>query len=182
MVGGSTAGPGTDDEPLEQAVGGQSVRSVHPGPGHLPGCEKARQAGAAEHVGAHPATAVMGARDHRNRVSGGVDAGGAAGGVDGGEPACEILDAARVEEHALIPGLPQPGLDRRRDHIARGEVAQRVHAGGDRFTPRVAQHRTLAAQCLGDQRPAAGAARVEQHRGVELDELDIGDLDPGPQR
>ena len=48
---------------------------------------------------------------------------------------------------------------------------------------RVDEHGALAAHRLGDQRLLAGGVRAgPQHGRVELHDLDVGDLGPGPQR
>ncbi len=53
------------------------------------------------------------------------------------------------------PVSAQPGVDGRRDHVARREVAHRMHAGGDRIALPVKQNRALTADGLGDQRAPA---------------------------
>ncbi len=73
-------------------------------------------------------------------------------------------------------GLPHALVDRTRDDVARREVGERVHAGHERDTVAVAEHRALAAQRLREERPRH--RRMVQRRRVELHELEIGARDP----
>ncbi len=180
VPGSLTACPATDHEALQQAVGRQSVGTVHTGAGHLAGSEQARQSGPAVDVGAHPAAAVVRTRNYRDGLAHRVDTGITARGGDGREPLGEPLDGSGVEKDTLVSGLTQAGLDRSGHHVARGQVTHRVHARRHRLAAGIAQDRALTAQCLGDQRPPAGAVAVEQHGRVKLDELDIGDVHARP--
>ena len=77
-------------------------------------------------------------------------------------------------------GLPHALVDGARDDIAGREIRQWVHAGHERDTVAVAQHRALAPQRLREER--SGHRRVVQRRRMELDEFEIGARDPGAER
>ena len=170
--------------PSSKLLEAKPVGAVHPGAGHLARGEQPGQLGLAVHVGDDAAAAVVRPRDDRDGLTDGVDACGPARGGDGREPGLEAVDAAGVEVDARIAGGLQPRVDRGRDDVARRQVAHRVNTGRYRIALPVKQYRTLTADGLGDQRPpAAGLARPrEKHGRVELDELEIADRDPGPQR
>ena len=182
VPGSLAARAATDHQTLQQAVGGQPIGAVHTGPSHLAGGEQPRHAGSAVHVGADPAATVVRTGNDRNRSRRRIDTSLVAGSGHSREPLSEPLDGPRVEEDTLVPAGAQPGLDGGSHHIARRQIAHRVHSGHHRLAPGIEQHRTFTAQRLGDQRSAAGAIAVEQHGRMELDELDIGDVHTGPQR
>jgi hypothetical protein len=182
VLGGGPSGPTADDQSFQQAVGGQPVGAVHSGAGHLASGEQPRQLGAPVDVGDHAAAAVVRTGSHRDRLANGIDAGCLTRSGDGRESAREVVDAAGVEEDAFVAEHPQPGVDGAGHHVAGRQVAHRVHACGHRIALTVNQSRALAANRLGDQRPAAAGAAVVQHRRVELDELDVAHRGTGPQR
>ena len=159
MLGRGLPGAAADHQTFQQAVGRQPVGAVHPGAGHLAGGEQPGQLGPAVHVGDDAAAAVVRARHDRDRLPGGVDAGGPAGGRDRREAGLEAVDGARVEVDARVAGRLQPRVDGRRDDVARGQIAHRMHAGRDRIACRSTQHRAFAADGLGDQRPPAAGLR-----------------------
>ncbi len=106
----------------------------------------------------------------QHRVHAGLPAGGDDLARNGfGEP----LDVPGVEEYvvgAVAQLHPGDGLG---DHVARGQLGQRVHADHEPLAGRVPQQRTLPAQRLGHQRgcwPRKSGAQV-QRGGVELHEL-----------
>ena len=72
-------------------------------------------------------------------------------------------------------GLAHALVDRTRDDVARREVGERVDTGHERDAVAVAEHGTLAAQRLREERPRH--RRVVQRGRVELDELEIGARD-----
>ena len=89
-----------------------------------------------------------------------------------------------VEQHVVVAALAHPAVDRLGDDVARGEVGQRVVVGrDDPLAGEVDEDRALAADRLRHQRLLPGRAGAEpQRRGVELHELQVGDLRAGPQR
>ena len=174
--------PAADDQALQKAVGRQPVCTMQAGAGHLTGREKARQIGAAVHVGHHAAAAVVRARHHRNRFARRIDAGGTARRRHRREPPLEAIDAACVEIHTRIAGQGQPRVDRGRHHVARCEVAHRMHSGCHRMPLPINENRALTADGFGDQWAPAARITVVQHGRVELDELEIADRHARPHR
>ena len=76
--------------------------------------------------------------------------------------------AAAVDRAQVEPGLAAGG-DRPRDDVARRELV------GEAVAALVEQQGAVAAQRLGEQE-----AVVEERRGVELDELEVGERRAGP--
>ena len=151
----------THDEALEQAVRGEPVGPVQAGARDLPRRPEPRHPGPPVGVGDDAAARVVRGGPHGDRVAGEVDADRRARGGDRREARGDVRDARGVEPDVVDAERRDPPRDRRGDDVARGEVAERVHAGRDRGAGRVAQHRALAAQGLGDERGAAvGSAAV----------------------
>ena len=73
--------------------------------------------------------------------------------------------------------------DRPRHDVARREVGELVPARHDPHPGAVDEEGALAAHRLGDERLLAGRPLAEEeHRRVELHELEVGDPRAGPQR
>ncbi len=98
----------------------------------------------------------------------------------------EVLDeeglpqVSHVEEDAVVAAPLQLGVDAQRHHVARRQLAARVVALHEGLARLVAQDAALAAQRLADEE--ALRLRMVEHRGVELDELEVGDGRPRPVR
>ncbi len=173
------ADAGGEDQPLEQAVGGQAVRAVHAGAGDLAAGVEAGDVGAAVQVGADAARGVVRSRCDRDRLGDRVDPRLAAAGHDGREALQQELlaEVARVEQHVVHRLLQHPAGDGLRDDVARGEVGQRVVGRGEDAAPlRVDEERALAAHRLRHQRLLTRRPGAEvERRGVELHELQVAD-------
>ena len=104
---------------------------------------------------------------------------------DRGEALLEEVGAevAAVEVDVVGAGLAHPGDDRPCHDVARGEVGQLVLTLHEAHTLLVDEEGSLAADGLGDERLLTARALAEpEHRGVELDELEVGELGTGAQR
>ena len=177
--------PPRGHEPLGDRVRRQPVGAVHPGAGHLADGEQALDRGAPVEVGQHAAARVVRRGGDRHRLARQVEAGGAAGADDPGEPAGDEVGAEgrRVQPDVLLAGRAQVGGDGGRDDVARREVGQRVSAGHDPPSRPVDEHRALPAHRFGHQHLLTRGARAgPEHGRVELHHLHVGDLGAGPQR
>ncbi len=127
---------------------------------------------------------MLGGR-HRHRVRSEVEAVLGQAPDDAGEAAGEEVRAevAGVEQHVVGAGEAHPVDDAAGHHVPGGELATGVEVGHEPVAALVEQDRSLATQRLGDERLlAAGAAAQPQHGRVELDELQVGEDRPCPQR
>ena len=68
----------------------------------------------------------MGGRRHREPVAGGVEPDRAAGRPDRREAGRELVDGGGVEPQVVEVALDEPPADGLGDHVAWGEVGQRV--------------------------------------------------------
>ena len=105
--------------------------------------------------------------------------------IDGKRRVEALAHVRGVEEDVVVDAagrLGHPPADRRRHHVARGEVLLRVHAEHDPLAGAVVEDRPLAADGLADERLLAdGVGAGPHHGGVELDELDVAHRQPGAQ-
>ena len=134
--------------------------------------------GSAIEIGAHAAARIVRSRRNGNAVRGGVDAGRAARCGDRGKPLVEALaHMSRVEVHVIIDtgrALSHSGTDCRCNDIAWCEIFQRMHARHHPLAGRVVQDRTLATDCLADERLLPRwLSTTPQDRRVKLHELDV---------
>ncbi len=133
VLGCGAAGPATDDQPFQQAVGGQADWPRASRAGHLARGEEAGQFGAPMHVGdshRHSCNGAPGTTGMGWRV-GSIPADTHAAATVGKRPANREMPRASRYTHGS-PGGAQPGVDGRGHHIARGEVSHRMNALGDR--------------------------------------------------
>ena len=140
------------------------------GAGALAHGVEARQRGAAVVVHRHAAHRVVRRGSHGHRLAGGVDAHLAQRGGDVGKAA--QVHPAHVQAHRLLAALLQLPLDREGHVVAGREL---VH---EPLAPRVQERGALAPHRLGDQKAVAGTV-VAQRGGVELHELEVGQLGAG---
>ncbi len=127
---------------------------------------------------------MRGGRD-RDGLGHRVDAVGAAGGQDGREALLPHLRAEvpGVQVHVLRALLLHAAHDALGDDVAGGQLGQLVLPDHEPDAVAVDQVRALAADGLRHQGLLPlGVRAQEQHGRVELDELQVGDLGPGPQR
>ncbi len=121
----------------------------------------------------------MRGRGDRDGLVDGVDAVGAAGGEDRREAVLPHVGAEvpGVEEHVLGVLLLHAPHDALGDDVPGRELGQFVLADHEAHAVAVDQVGALAAHGLGDERLLALRVRAEeQHGGVELHELQVGDL------
>src|ERR1700726_2574651 len=108
-----------EDEGLEQAVAGETIRSVDTGVSDLAAGVETWDGGGAVEIGAHTADHVMRGGSNGNRVVGDVEAVLCAGRGNGGKahrgPSAE---RRAVEVHAPFSTAPELVPDRAGDHIA----------------------------------------------------------------
>lgn len=167
------------DEAFEKGVGGEPVRAVHAGAGDLSARVQAGDGRTAPGVGADAAGGVVGGRGDRHGLGDRVDAVAAAGGEDRREAVLPHVGAEvpGVQEHVLGVLLLHAPHDALGDDVPGRQLGQFVLAQHEAHAVGVDQVGTLAAHRLGDQ--GLLALRVgaeEQHGGVELHELQVGDL------
>lgn len=121
----------------------------------------------------------MGGRGDRHGLCDRVDAVGAAGGQDRREPLLPHLGAevAGVEVHVLGVVVEHAAHDALGDDVPGRQLGQLVLPQHEAHAVGVDQVGALASDRLGDQRLLALRVRAEeQHRGVELDELQVAHL------
>ena len=127
----------------------------------------------------------MGAGAHGDRFGDGVDAALAAHPQDRGEPLPPGggAEGGGVEEQVGLPGAGHVGVLGGRDDVARRKVGELVHPRHDPRAPVVDEEGAVPAHGLRDEDAAvAGSApsrRDDEHRGVELEELDVAGPRPG---
>src|ERR1019366_5629806 len=161
--------------PLQQRVARQPVGAVHPGAGHLAAGVEAGDGGRPVQVGDHAANGVVGGGSDRDGSQDGVDAIAPAGGDDGREALGEALaDAAAVEEDRCAAGPRHLFPDRPGDDVAGGQLSPGVGVEKEAAPVCVHDQSALATNRLADEE--GGGARQREDGGVELDELDVGDV------
>lgn len=173
-----------EHQSFEERVGGQPVGAVHTGARDLAAGVQTGHGRPSPQVGADAAGGVVRGRGDRDRLVDRVDAVGPAGRQDGGEAPLPHLGAevAGVEVHVLGAVQLRLAGDGLGDDVARGELRHLVLPEHEARTGRVDEVGALAPYRLRHQgllalRPGA----EEEDRGVELDELEVGDLRAGPQ-
>lgn len=167
------------DQALQEGVGGEAVRAVDAGAGDLSARVQAGNRRAAPEVRADASGGVVRGGRHGDGLGDRVDAVGAAGGEDRGEPGLPHLGAEvpGVQIHVLGAQLLHAARDALGDDVARRELGQLVLADHEADPVGVDEVGTLTAYGLGDQRLLALRVRAEEeHRRVELHELQVGDL------
>jgi hypothetical protein len=153
---------------------------VDAGAAHLAGGVEAGQAGRPVQVGAHAAHQVVRGRGHRDGRGGDIDPVLAQAGRDRREVVGQQLgrQVGQVEQHVVAVAAAHGRVDPAGHHVARGQLGPRVVGGHETLAVGGAQYAALAAGRLADQEARAGLRAVD--RGVELDELHVGHLGPGP--
>lgn len=167
------------DEAFEEGVGGQPVRAVHAGAGDLAARVQAGDGRTAPGVGADAPGGVVGGRGDRDGLGDRVDAVAAAGGEDRREAVLPHVGAEvpGVQEHVLGVLLLHAPHDALGDDVPGRELGEFVLAHHEAHAVGVDQVGALAAYRLGDEGLLAlSVGAEEQHRRVELHELQVGDL------
>jgi hypothetical protein len=144
--------------------------------------EQPRDRGAPVEVGGDATARVVRCGPHRHRLTHGVEAGSSARTDDGRKARGEVLDTPTVEEQGCIARFGQSACHRAGDDVARGEVREGVHTREHRPARGVADDRAGAAQRLGEQGPLARRTGLEEHRRVELHELEMAQGRPRTRR
>ena len=148
---------------------------MHPGASHLTAGVEAGDGGRPVQVGDHAADGVVGGGGDRDGLLDGVDAMAPAGGDDGREAFGKaVADAAAVEEHRCAAAPRHLLPDRPGDDVAGGQLAAGVGAEQEAPPVRVHDQGALATDRLADEE--GGGSRQREDGGVELDELDVGDV------
>ena len=164
---------GAEDHPLQQRIGRQTVGPMHSGTGDLAGGPEPGQRTGTIEIGDDATAQVMRRRGDGKPVATRVESGFFERTGDRGKAFDEMIESGRVEP-AMIDIEFEHAPGHRPTHlITREQFIDKLDTGG------VTQQRAMAAQRLGEQRP--GHAGMMQRRGMELDELDIGHRNTGPQ-
>ena len=153
---------------------------------HSPHAYRPSRRRATEQVGLDPARGVVLGRGHREQLGGGVDAELAAPRDDRREARARGTPPRGGGHRARRAPSPRSAMTSR---MARATTSRGARsASGWRPCHEAAagvvdEDGPLAAHRLGDQRLLTGGPLAEeQHRRVELDELEVGDPRAGPQR
>ena len=172
----------SEDEPLEERIGGESIGAVQARAGSLADGEEPGQRGLAVEVGAHAAADVVRRGHHRDGLLRHVDPEGEARLVDVREVLDEepLPEVPHVEEGAVVAAPLELAVDAAGHHVARRQLAARVVALHERFAGPVAEDPALAAQRLADEE--AFRVRMVEAGRVELDEFEICDGRARPVR
>ena len=174
-----------EDEPLEERVRGEAIGAVDTRARDLARGIQAGKRCPALVIGLDTTADVVLRRGHRQQVGGRVDAELTAARDDRGKALLEEVAAevAGVEEDVIGARLGHPAQDGAGDDIARREVGELVLALHETDAVLVDEEGPLAADRLGDQRLlTVGALAEPEHGRVELDELQVRDPRPRPQR
>jgi len=175
----SLTAPVRKDDALQKGIARQAVGPVQTRAGHLACRKEPVHAGLAVAVHHNSAAEVMGGGDDGNGLFGHVDAKTEAAVVDGGEAIHQItpVPMADVENHAVVAGFLELGVDRSRHDVPGGKACEGVvflHEGGAALE---LQDAAFAADGLADQE--GFGLGVEEAGGVKLDEFHVGDVRPG---
>ena len=141
------------------------------GAGALADREQALERGPALEVAVHSTDQVVGGGRDGHRLALGRQPRVPAGGEHVREPLA--VEVAQVEQHVVRAVGVHPVEDRDRHLVAGGELVGEPLARG------VEQPRTFAADRLGDQRTVMAGAGQRQRGGVELTQLEVGELGAG---
>jgi hypothetical protein len=173
-----------EDQALEQGVGGQPVGAVHSGAGALAaGVEPVEGVRPCRSVSTPPRRSAAPARPAAGRSPGRSRAHRHEATIEGKRCSRNSAEVARVEEDVVDPRSRMTREDGPRDHVTRREVGEFVPPCMIRAPVAVDEERALPAHGFGDERLLPGRSLAEeQHRRVELDELEVGDPRPGAQR
>ncbi len=173
---GSPGGAPAEDNRLQQAVAGQAVGAVDTGAGRLAAGEQTGYGGRAHQVTADTADHVVGCRSDRDKVGGDVHPQPQAGGVDLGEAAANPIRAQVTDVEEDVVGVVTLHLrpDGAGDHVAGRQLGLRVALHHEAPAAGVDQDAAFAAHRLADQE--AGRPLFPERRGVELEELHVGEL------
>ncbi len=179
------AAPG-EDEGFEEGVRGQAVGAVDAGAGDFADGVEARDAGAAEEVGADAAHPVVRGGGDGDGFVGPVKVAGAGFGVDGGEALREVGGGLRgdIEEDGLVVLGGHLAGDAAGDDVAGGEFGGGVDVLHEAAVVVVEKGRAFAADGLGDEEGSGGGGLQVgggEGGGVELVELEVGEVRAGAE-
>jgi hypothetical protein len=125
----------------------------------------------------------MRSRSNRNRLNRRINASRDTRRVHRGKPNSEPIEPGRVQIDMISPGINHPTGDSSGNHIPRRQISQRMNTDHHPPPTLINQHRTFPTHSLRDQRTMATRTGTgEQHSRMELNELEIGQRRPGPQR
>lgn len=132
-------GARSKDEPFEQRVARQPIRSVNPGAGHFTGGVEPFDARPAVGIGSHSAHEIMSCRGNGDRFPGDVNAIVSTGGVDAGESSLEelLIEMREIEIDAVAPGFEHALEDGPGDDVAGGQFGFLMNAEHEAITESV---------------------------------------------
>ena len=150
---GPFAGPQSEDEPFNKAVGSQTVRTVQAARADFTGGPQTGERGAAVLVDREAADHVMSARSHGNQVVREIEPELRAHLADMGEP---LVDDPRgqmrqIEVDARVPRLCHLGSNGAAHHVARRELQGGIVIPHEAVARHVAQVGAFATSGFGDQ-------------------------------
>ncbi len=147
---------------------------MHAGAGHLASRKQSRHRRPSVEIRFHAAHDVVRGGAHRNGIAREIEAGSRACLRDGREaPPDEVGIQMRQRQVDGRSGAIRLADDRSRDEVARREIAGTLVPLHERLAGLVDQPRALAAQRFRQEKPRRSFDA--HHRGMKLDELEIGD-------
>src|SRR5690606_25907703 len=162
---------------FQKRIGRQPVRSMNPGSRNLAYCIQPRQTGPACKVCHYSTHHIVRRWSYRDQLPARIDA--------SSHTECEYPRKALLEPFTQQPGIQEHlvscallPIHLTSHYVARRKLGQLVALGHEALTPIVDEHRTLTANSLGYQRQRI--LRRVQGRWVELYELHVAELHPGP--
>ena len=164
-----------EHERLEEGVRGEAVRAMDSRAGHLAARVEPRNRSAPVQIGDDAAADVVRRGHHGNRIVEHVvpELENAARDV-GKSPEQEALPQTReIQEHELVAAPLHLGVDGAGDHVPRGQLVQAVVAVHEGLPVRGQELCAFTAHRFRDEEGLG--VRVEEARGMELDELEVRD-------
>src|SRR5690606_8072659 len=166
-----------ENQTFQKRIGRQPVRSMNPGSRNLAYCIQPRQTGPACKVCHYSTHHIVRRWSYRDQLPARIDA--------SSHTECEYPRKALLEPFTQQPGIQEHlvscallPIHLTSHYVARRKLGQLVALGHEALTPIVDEHRTLTANSLGYQRQRI--LRRVQGRWVELYELHVAELHPGP--
>ena len=167
-------GTGGEDCALEQRVRGQPVGAVHSGAGDLADGEDSVDARATIAIRGHPAHEVVGCGSDGDEVPGQIETVSGQTGGDARELRRHIRDGPGIEEARASVLSRLAAMQSESDDVAGGELGAIVDLIHEPAALLIEEERTGPADGFGDEEAGTGKGG-----GMELEELEIGDLGTG---
>ena len=167
-------GTGGEDCALEQRVRGQPIGSVHSGARDLADGEDSVDARATIAIRGHPAHEVVGGGSDGDEVPGQIETVSGQTGGDARERRLHIRDGPRIEEARASVLSRLATVQGECDDITRSELGAIIDVSHEPVAVLVEDESAGPADGLGDEETGTWKGG-----GVELEELEIGDLSIG---